>query len=128
MTAEHGEEEIQKLEKQKEIIREVSFAYKMYVSSRRDFLLGIAIGVTGSLTSAYLVELDRTLFDVARFTSAEVAARIIGLSLILGYVVRRYRQRTRQFEESVRNMSDRIDEIDGYLERLRGGGSPAGKP
>ncbi|MBN2334528.1 hypothetical protein JXL21_03140 [Candidatus Bathyarchaeota archaeon] len=120
MTAEPKEEEVQKLEDQKEKIREVSFAYKMYVFSRRDFLLGIAIGITGSLTAAYLVELDRVLFQVARFTPVEVVVRILGLSLALGYVVHRYRQRTSQYEESMRKMSERMDEINGYIETLKG--------
>jgi len=107
------------MEEQKEKIQDVSFAYRMNVSARRDFLLGIAIGITGSLTAAYLVELDRRLFDASAFTVLDIMVRITVLLALLVFVVRRYHARTQRYEDSLRAMSERLTEINRRLEEAK---------
>ena len=96
---------------QKERIQDFTFAYRMYISSRRDFLLGIALGVTGSITASYIVELDRTLFPYSSNPVFSILFRILLLQLVLVYLVNRYRWRTRNYENSLKGMVKRIEEI-----------------
>ena len=113
-------DEASSMEEQKEKIQDVSFAYRMYVSARRDFLLGIAIGITGSLTAGYLVELDRWLFDASTFTVMDILVRVAVLLALLVFVVRRYHARTQLYETSLKAMSERLTEINRRLEEAKG--------
>jgi len=115
-----AKDEASSMEEQKDKIQDVSFAYRMYVSARRDFLLGIAIGITGSLTAAYLVELDRRLFDAPTFTVLDILVRIAVLLALLIFVVRRYHARTQRYEDSLKAMSERLTEINRRLEEAKG--------
>lgn len=92
----------------------------MYVSARRDFLLGITIGITGSLTAAYLVELDRLLFDASTFTVLDILVRVAVLLALLVFVVRRYHTRTQLYEISLKAVSERLTEINRQLEDAKG--------
>jgi hypothetical protein len=113
-------DKVSSMEEQKEKIQDVSFAYRMHVSARRDFILGIAIGITGSLTAAYLVELDRRLFDVSTFTVPDILVRVVILLTLLVFVVRRYHARTQLYEDSLKAMSERLTEINRQLEDAKG--------
>jgi hypothetical protein len=101
---------------QKEKIQDFSFAYKMYISARKDFTLGIALGITGSITAAYLVELDKTLFNYSINPVIEIIFRIFILQLILLYLINRYRWRTKIYENSLKGMIKRIEEINRDLD------------
>ena len=54
--------EKEELLKKREAIHEASLSYRMYLLSRRGFLRGIIIGVTGSITSGYFIQLDQPFF------------------------------------------------------------------
>jgi hypothetical protein len=102
---------------QKEKIQDFSFAYRMYISARKDFVTGIALGITGSITASYIVQLDKTIFNFSSNNVFEILIRIFLLQLILLYIINRYRWRTRIYENSLKGMIERIDEINRDLEK-----------
>jgi hypothetical protein len=61
---------------QKEKIQDFSFAYRMYISARRDFVIGVTLGITGSIFAAYIVELDKTVFNFSSFTVIDILIRV----------------------------------------------------
>lgn len=112
-----SESNIETVKSQKEKIQEFSFAYRMYISARRDFLTGVALGITGSISAAYIVELDKIIFNFSSKTVFPILIRIFLLILLLLYLIHKYSQRTRSYENSLKGMIERIDELKHDLDK-----------
>jgi len=107
----------------KEKIQDLSFAYKMHISSRRDFLSGISLGIIGSITAAYIVELDKTIFMFSPYQVLGILVRIFLLTLLLINIINRYRKRTQIYENSLQGMIERLNEINRDIEKSRANGN-----
>ena len=107
----------------KEKIQNLSFSTKMYISSRRDFLNGISLGIIGSITAAYIVELDKTIFMFSPYQVLGILVRIFLLTLLLIIIINRYRKRTKIFENSLQGMIERLNDINRELEKSRADGT-----
>ena len=76
MSSDNNNDSKEELLEMQKLIRDVSVSYRLYLLSRRDFLLGILIGVSGSIIAGNIVQLDNLL------TSGEYS--ILGLIIRLG--------------------------------------------
>jgi hypothetical protein len=109
-----SEEEV--LEEQRSRIRDVSSSYRIYLMSRRDFLIGVSIGITGSIASGYIIQLDRILF-LENPNTLNIGFRILIILFLLFYLSYRYRKRTKNLEEVLQRMNKRISEINELLKK-----------
>ncbi|MCW4014718.1 MAG: hypothetical protein NWF07_17255 [Candidatus Bathyarchaeota archaeon] len=102
------------LQKKRAAIHEASLSYRMYLLSRRDFLRGIIIGVTGSITSGYFIQLDQLFFG--NYTVVSLSFRILLFLSILGYFMLLYQKRTEKYEIAIKTMMETINQIDDSIE------------
>ncbi len=102
------------LQQKRDAIHEASLNYRMYLLSRREFFRGIIIGVTGSITSGYFIQLDQLLFG--EYTATGLGFRILLFLGVLGYFLLKYQQRTGMYEKAIKSMLGTINEIDKTLE------------
>ncbi len=110
MSSEKDKESKEELVEMQEIIRDVSVSYRLYLLSRRDFLLGILIGVSGSIIAGYIVQLDLLLFS-GKHSVIGLILRLGVLFSVLIYVVLSFRKRTEDYKRAVEGMLERNKQI-----------------
>ena len=104
----------EELQEKRDAIHEATLRYRMYLLSRRDFLRGIIIGVTGSITAGYIIQLDQLLFG--DYTVVSIGFRILLFLAILGYFLLQYQKRTEEYEAAIKTMLETINQIDQTTE------------
>ena len=104
----------EELQEKRDAIHEAALSYRMYLLSRRDFLRGIIIGVTGSITAGYIIQLDQLLFG--DYTVVSIGFRILVFLGILGYFMFQYQKRTGEYERAIKTMLETINQIDQTTE------------
>jgi len=118
MYSEDKEEKTDNLVEMQEIIRDVSVSYRLYLLSRRDFLLGIFIGVSGSIIAGYVIQID-ILLSSEQYTLLDLVIRLGLLLSVLIYTVFRYRKRTEDYERAIKGMLERNKEISEEIKKRK---------
>ena len=103
MCSQNSSAQKEELIEKQEILREASLSYRMYVLSRRDFLYGILIGVSGSIFAGYVVQLDILIFSKG-YSIPSLMVRLCILFSVVIYSVFNYRRRTKYYERAISNM------------------------
>jgi len=98
---------------QVERLQDLSLSYHMYLLGKRGFLTGVIIGVSGSITASYLIELDLLLFKP--FSLFGLILRIVGMGSVLGYFIYNNRKRLKQIETLLKRIHDRSEKLQSEL-------------
>lgn len=99
-------------------LEELGSSYRIMISSRNDFVLGIFIGLTSSILVSYITELERLMNPQGGFSIEELILRIGVLFLALGLVLYIYWRKTVKFRDVSRRISQRIIDLNNKIRKL----------
>ena len=105
-----------------EIIDEQINEFQNILISRRDFILGMSLGILGNVIASYIIEFDTMVFPLKAYG---ILLRVIIIGSALGYVLYRYWRANKDYEARIRSLlntrdriEDRINSIEeNYLEK-----------
>jgi hypothetical protein len=100
------------------LIRDVTVSYRLYILSRRDFLLDILIGVSGSIIAGHIVQLDNLLTS-GEYSILDLFTRLGIHFSVLIYTVLNYCKRTEDYERATRGMLKRNKEISDEINKRK---------
>ena len=89
-------------------LEDLASFYRITISSRNDFVLGIFMGLISSIMIVYLMDLERTMNPSGVLTIADLALRIGVLTASLAVVLYTYWMKTARFKQVSKNVNKKI--------------------
>jgi hypothetical protein len=89
-------------------LEDLASFYRITISSRNDFVLGIFMGLISSIMIVYFMDLERVMNPSGVLTIADLALRIGVLTASLTVVLYTYWRKTARFKEASKNVNKKI--------------------
>jgi len=89
-------------------LEDLASFYRITISSRNDFVLGIFMGLISSIMIVYVMDFERMMNPSGVLTIADLALRIGVLTASLVVVLYTYWRKTARFKEASKNVNKKI--------------------
>jgi hypothetical protein len=89
-------------------LEDLASFYRITISSRNDFVLGIFMGLISSIMIVYVMDLERMMNPSGVLTIADLALRIGVLTASLAVVLYTYWRKTARFKQVSKNVNKKI--------------------
>ena len=99
-------------------LEEIYSSYRIMISSRNDFVLGIFIGLISSALISYVTELEKIMNPSGGYSINTLLPRIGVLFVALGFILYIYWRKTMRFREVSKRINQRITELNVKIKKF----------